>query len=163
MIPSFCIVIVSGILATRPVFAGSRDWESSIVYTPPSDTGRLLGSITRNTTNGTGFDTSAEPLEKRWVTINPGNANSDDHLWPNGRVSYCFESAETKKLFAEDLVEAHSLWKNSGLGSDGGGREMDSSLYVICRVQSFLYPTTNANIIYTAAKTTQTDQSFFSL
>jgi hypothetical protein len=133
MAPSFCTIIVSGILATRPVLAGSRAWESSIVYTPPSNAGGLLGSITTNATNGTGLYTSPEPLKKRWVTINPGDANSDDHLWPDGKISYCYESTETKELFSKDLVEARILWEDSGLGAGFDWEEKDSSLCVTRR------------------------------
>ncbi|KAF1359806.1 hypothetical protein EJ07DRAFT_28112, partial [Lizonia empirigonia] len=64
---------------------------------------------------------------KRYVTINPGDGNADDHLWPNGKIQYCFESSETKELFFEDLLEARKLWENAGLGKEFEWVEKDSS------------------------------------
>lgn len=131
MVPSFLTLVISSILVVKPVFAGSRAWESSIVYTHPSYAelnGDLFELERGNSTIGTGSTKSATTLKKRYVTINPGTANSDDRLWPNGKIPYCFESSATKKLFFEDLLEARKLWENSGLGNGFDWVEKDSSL-----------------------------------
>jgi hypothetical protein len=133
MAPSFCTIIVFGILGTRPVLAGNRAWELSIIYTPLSTAGGLLESIITNATNSTGLYTSLEPLKKRWVTINPGDANSDDYLWPDGKILYCYESTETKELFSQDLVEARILLEDSGLGAGFNWEKKNISLYVTWR------------------------------
>lgn len=130
MAPSFLTLVISSILVARPVLAGSRAWESSIVYTQPSYAelhGDLYEFEKENSTIGTGSIQSTTTVRKRYVTINPGTANSDDRLWPNGKIQYCFESSATKELFFEDLVEARKLWENSGLGSGFDWVEKDSS------------------------------------
>ncbi|EMD86345.1 hypothetical protein COCC4DRAFT_71263 [Bipolaris maydis ATCC 48331] len=130
MASSILTLVFSTILAARPVLAGSRAWESSIVYTPPSYTelhGDLFVPEKENATIGTGSRRSTNTIKKRYVTINPGTANSDDRLWPNGKITYCFESKATKELFFEDLLEARKLWENSGLGSGFDWEEKDES------------------------------------
>lgn len=97
----------------KPVYAGSRAWESSIIYTPRGHI-ELNGNLFRKE-NSTTVERSmgtAKNFKKRYVTINPGTGNSDDRLWPDGKIAHCFESAETKDLFFEDLVEARKLWEN---------------------------------------------------
>jgi hypothetical protein len=141
MAPSIVTLVFSTILAAYPVVAGSRTWESSIAYTPPGYTelhGSLLVVDKDNSTISTGSRRSASTLKKRYVTINPGSANSDDRLWPNGKIPYCFDSPATKELFFEDLLEARKLWENSGLGAGFDWVEKDSSLYVSPRITLYL-------------------------
>jgi hypothetical protein len=129
-------LVVLGILVIEPALAGSHIWESSIVYARPNNyelNGVAFGRDKGNSTIGTVSERSAKTLRKRYVTINPGTGDSDDRRWPDGKISYCFESTETKKLFFEDLVEARKLWENSGLGSGFDWIEKDSSLYVDSR------------------------------
>lgn len=157
MAPSFWTSILSGILVVNPVLAGSRAWESSIVYTQPSNielNGNLFGQ--ENSTTPTGSTGSAKTLKKRYVTINPGTSNSDDRLWPNGKILYCFESTATKQLFLEDLVEARKLWEMVGLGAGFDWVEKDSSLYVNCRGVPRPSLATDADTIFAAATTTRT-------
>ncbi|KAH6879204.1 hypothetical protein BKA58DRAFT_453453 [Alternaria rosae] len=127
---SLLTVVFSCTLAANPVFAGSRTWESSIVYTHPSYTELYGDPFTlekANSTIGTASQRSVTTLKKRYVTINPGTGDSDDRTWPNGKIPYCFESSATKELFFEDLLEARKLWENSGLGSGFDWEEKDAS------------------------------------
>lgn len=128
MIHSFLSLVFSSILIARPVLAGSRAWESSIVYTQPSNA-ELHGDLYEfEKENSTSTSNSTTTFRKRYVTINPGTGAADDRLWPNGKIQYCFESSATKELFFEDLLEARKLWENSGLGADFDWEEKDSSL-----------------------------------
>lgn len=144
MTPSFLTLFISSFLVVKPVLAGSRAWESSVVYTQPSNTelhGDLFEPEKGNNTIGANSTGPTSGLKRRYVTINPGTGNADDRLWPKGKIQYCFESSATKELFFEDLLEARKLWENAGLGSEFDWVEKDSSLYVCqkCQyVRSFL-------------------------
>jgi hypothetical protein len=131
MSPSFLTLFISTVLVAKPVFAGSRAWESSIVYAQPNYPelhGGLFEPEKGNSTIGVNSTKPAPELKKRYVTINPGTGNADDRLWPKGKIQYCFESSATKELFFEDLHEARKLWENAGLGSGFDWVEKDSSL-----------------------------------
>jgi hypothetical protein len=131
MASSILTLFISSIFVATPVFAGSRAWESSIVYTQPSYTelhGDLFESEHGNGTISSNSTKPAPGLKKRYVTINPGTGNADDRLWPKGKIQYCFESSATKELFFKDLLEALKLWENAGLGKPFEWVEKDSSL-----------------------------------
>lgn len=127
------LIVVLSLFITTRVLAGSRAWESSIVYSQPSYAG-LDGDLFEYENDiqaiGTNITNSSTALKKRYVTINPGTADSDDRLWPNGKIQYCFATPATKELFFADLVEARKLWENAGLSAEFDWVEKDNSLYV---------------------------------
>jgi hypothetical protein len=128
MTPSFWTFLLSSILAVEPVFAGSRSWQPTILHTSSSDVKLNAGHWGReNSTNEERSTGLAKTLQKRYLTINPGTGTTDDRLWPNGKIEYCFESEATKELFFEDLVEARKLWEMSGLGAGFDWVEKDSA------------------------------------
>lgn len=102
------------VLSASVALAGHGLWEPKIVYQPAIAAVEMSLATSYNTVNGSGI---AHDLHKRWLGFNPGSGNPDDKLWPNKQIRYCWESAATKQILEDDLIEAASKWTNMGLAS----------------------------------------------
>lgn len=110
------VSFIFAVLSASTALAGHGLWEPKLSYQPASaalDTtgGNLHDSITSNGT--------AHSLHKRWLGFKAGSSSADDKLWPSRKIRYCWESAATKSILNDDLLEAAARWTNSGLQDAG--------------------------------------------
>ncbi|KAI1931952.1 hypothetical protein LOZ65_000986 [Ophidiomyces ophidiicola] len=109
--------LLSIALAALPVYGGSQAWESSVKFALTESMAYQAALKDGNTTS------SSHSNSKRYLTIQPGSGNADNHLWPNGVVTYCFEDKTwperegktTKEIVFGDLATARDRWYLEGV------------------------------------------------
>jgi hypothetical protein len=139
-------LVLAVAIAVVPVQGGSRAWESPIAYdhtthvTLFGDPARLMSENSTvsggNSTTRGGNSSIAHINSKRWMTIKPGDEEAQERLWPNGVISYCFDTATyfhngetktTRKILYDDLREARDLWLQAGLTEGFDWKELSDS------------------------------------
>jgi len=97
----------------EPVLGGSRSWEAPLQHAVNLDR-RRFEAIPIDEAGfaipGSMAASNISSHHKRWFGVNPGQGRTPTYLWPDKTISYCYDSADTRKAVHEGLEAAMNMW-----------------------------------------------------